>query len=148
MLNIITKKLAQHLPSEHELLVHIVVEGKDFHSILDLYQQAKPEKVTIFDATSAPDMKEEGIIPVRDHINKTGKNILIPLRKKLEGEFFDVSNLYKNNEDGIITTCCGESLNTNTPYPSHHLCHFAVLARAMNIEHIQGYLYNTSKYSR
>jgi hypothetical protein len=148
MLNIITKKLAHHLPSEHELLEHKVVDGNDFHAILEIYQQEKSEKVTIFDATYDPKLKSEEIIPIRDHINKTGKNILIPLRKKLEGEFFDVSNLYKNNKDGIVTTCYGETLHINTPYPSHHLCHFSVLARAMNIEHIQGCLYNTNKYSR
>ncbi len=147
-MNIITKKLAHHLPSEHELLEHKVVDGNDFHAILEIYQQEKSEKVTIFDATYDPKLKSEEIIPIRDHINKTGKNILIPLRKKLEGEFFDVSNLYKNNEDGIVTTCCGESLNTNTPYPSHHLCHFAVLARAVNIKNIQAYLYNTHKHIR
>jgi len=145
VLNIITKKLYQLLPPEHGLLVHRVVDGSDFYTMLDVYKQDAPEKITIFDATSDFNMKFQEIVPVRDHINKTGENILIHLRKKIKGEFFDISNLYENNKDGIITTCFGESLKNNVSYPSYHLCHFAVLARAVNIQHVHAYLYNTHK---
>ncbi len=143
MLTIITQKLADHLPSNHKLMDNKVIDGSDFQSIFQLYHQENPQKVTIIDATSTKMHHQGELIPVKDHINKTGKNILIPLRKNLEGEFFDLSQLYAHHPEGVITTCCGDNLNDQLPFPSYHLCHFSVLASAMRTEYIQAYLYNT-----
>ena len=88
--------------------------------------------------------KSGTIFPIQDHINRTGTNNLRGKQKILEIDFIDTTNIYAKNINGVITDCCGKNLNQNYEYPSHYICHITTLAHAMNINNIQGFLYNTT----
>ena len=98
--------------------------------------------IQIYDSTFTPHYKRGSIIPVSDHINRTGQNPLIGNSTSKKVEFIDISNLYHSDKNGITTDCCGEALNKAYIYPSHHLCNFALVARSMGIKKIQAFLYN------
>ena len=82
-------------------------------------------------------------MPVLDHINRTGTNILIGKQKLLGIDFIDTTTPYTHKINSIITNCCGETLNNFYEYPSHYICNITTLALAMNIKNIHGFLYNT-----
>jgi len=54
-----------------------------------------------------------------------------------------MTETYSFEKKAIITVCCGETLNKNFDYPSHFLCHITILAHALKIPTIKGFLYNT-----
>ena len=142
-MNIITKQLANKLPKESELQKYNIVNPTNFN---ELYQQLKSNKtneINVIDLTSTTKEEHGIIIPVQDHINRTGINILIGSQKPLGFDFIDMKNLYQKKKNSIITDCCGEILNNKYEYPSHYICHITTLALAMNIKKIYGFLYNT-----
>ena len=98
--------------------------------------------IQVYDSTFTPHYTRGSIIPVSDHINRTGQNPLIDNGNSKQIEFIDISNLYHNDKNGITTDCCGEVLNKVYIYPSHYLCNFAIVARSMGIKKIQAFLYN------
>ena len=57
-------------------------------------------------------------------------------------DFVDMTGAYTFENNAVITNCCGEKLNKNFAYPSHFLCHIALVARALKIPIIKGFLYN------
>jgi hypothetical protein len=99
----------------------------------------------VYDKTFSRSQSPKKIIPVMDHINNTGINILIGNQQILNIDFTDLSNLYVNKNESVITVCCGEKLNIKETYPSHYLCHITTLARAMKINKIAGYIYNAKE---
>ena len=142
-MNIITKQLANKLPKESELQKYNIVNPTNFN---ELYQQLKSNKtneINVIDLTSTTKEEHGIIIPVQDHINRTGINILTGRQKLLGIDFIDITNLYQKKKNSIITDCCGEILNNKYEYPSHYLCHITTLALSMNIKNIYGFLYNT-----
>ena len=142
-MNIITKQLSNILPKENEMQKHIVVNPTNFNELYQLLKSNKTNEIIVTDSTRN-NKKEQGmIISVKDHINRTGTNILIGRQKFLDIDFIDMTNLYKSEKNSIITHCCGETLNNKYEYPSHYICHVTTLAQALKIKNIKAFLYNT-----
>ena len=81
---------------------------------------------------------------VNDHINFTGNNPLIGHQNKIKTSFPDMTNIYKKTEKGIITTSRGKYflLDEEYEYPTEKFCYFGIIARALGIKEIKGYLIN------
>ena len=73
--------------------------------------------IQVYDSTFTPHYKRGSIIPVSDHINRTGQNPLIDNGNSKHIEFIDISNLYHSDKNGITTDCCGEVLDKAYIYP-------------------------------
>ena len=145
MLKIITTQLSELLKEDHILQKHQIINPNNFNEMYNLFKTKTILSICIYDKTFSKKLKSGQIIPVCDHINNTGTNILIGHQKKLDIDFTDMSNLYQKRDRSIITVCCGKTLNTEEKYPSHYMCHITTLARAMSINTIAGYLYNTKQ---
>lgn len=128
MLKIITTQLSELLKEDHILQKHQIINPNNFNEIYNLFKTKTILSICIYDKTFSKKLKSGQIIPVCDHINI---------------DFTDMSNLYQKRDRSIITVCCGKTLNTEERYPSHYMCHITTLARAMRINTIAGYLYNT-----
>ena len=82
------------------------------------------------------------IIPINNHINKTGKN---PLREKLPPKitFYDISKIYQPQKEGQIAECFGNHPphTTNaTHVQTRHLCNYAIEAYCAGFKIIFGYV--------
>jgi len=142
-MNIITKQLAEKLPKDSILKKHNIVDPTNFNQTYQLLSHNQTNDIYVTDFTTTTTKQIGTIIPIKDHINRTGTNILIGKQIFLDIDFIDMSNLYNNKEDSIITDCCGKTLNNKYKYPSHYICHIITLAHAMNISNIHGFLYNS-----
>lgn len=145
MLKIITVQLSKFLEKDHILQKYHHVDPTSFNEIYDLFQSESPSSICIYDKTFSNNLKIGQIIPIRDHINNTGENILIGQQKRLNIDFTDATNLYQQKHNGRTTVCCGKTLNIEKKYPSHYICHITILARTMKIKTIDGYLYNIKR---
>ena len=67
------------------------------------------------------------------------------MQKFLGIDFIDMTNIYQNQKNSIITDCCGETLNKKYEYPSHYICHITTFAHMMKIKNIYGFLYNINQ---
>lgn len=93
--------------------------------------QTKKLKVYIFDITYNTKEKDKSRRTVNDHINKTGQNILIGKNRK----FIDISKLYVQEKEGIITTCLGKRYSKEKKQhiaPTTDLCHAAIWCKKQN----------------
>ena len=139
---IITKQLAKKLPIDHELNKEKICDTRSYEEIHSILKLIPSTMIQVYDSTFTPHYKRGSIIPVSDHINRTGQNPLIDNGNSKQIEFIDISNLYHRDKNGITTDCCGEALDKAYIYPSHYLCNFAIVARLMGIKKIQAFLYN------
>ena len=103
----------------------------------DLSKTKKDTPIKIYDLGCIKKESQE-ILEVKDHRNKTGTNPIIGSDKI---EFKDISKLYKSKK-GIVTTCCGKTLNLNHKNPSHFLCVFSVLVFYLGFTNISGFIIN------
>ena len=86
--------------------------------------------------------KKNKIIPIINHINKTGRN---PLRTKKTKEikFYDITKIYQKQRGGKIAECFGEKnpqKKQNKYVQTKFLCNYAILAHCLGIEKIFGYV--------
>ena len=139
---IITKQLSQKLPIDHELNKKTICDTRSYEEIHSILKLIPSTMIQVSASTFTPHYKRGSIIPVSDHINRTGQNPLVGNSTSKKVEFIDISNLYHSDKNGITTDCCGEALNKAYIYPSHHLCNFTLVARSMGIKKIQAFLYN------
>ena len=142
-INIITKQLANKLPKDSKLRKYNIINPKFFNQTYQLLAPNRKNEIYVTDLTRTHNKDLRTIIPIKDHINRTGTNILRGKQKFLNIDFIDISNLYNSKQNSIITDCCGETLNDKYEYPSHYICHIIILAYAMNIKNIHGFLYNS-----
>ena len=142
-LSIITEQLSKKLPQEHKLQKRTKISHKNFESVYKLFHQKTLTEIQIIDATYSNKIPKGTMVQIKDHINKTGSNILIGRQVFLSTDFIDMGETYSFEKNAIITVCCGETLNKNFDYPSHFLCHITILAHALKIPTIKGFLYNT-----
>ena len=142
MLKIITTQLSEHLPKNHKLQKYPTIDPTNFKTIFSLFNSTKNKDLYVYDATISKKLIYGQTVIVNDHINNTGTNILIGKQNKLNIDFTDLTNMYIQNKNGIITTCCGEKLNVEKKYPCHYLCNITTMARAMQFNTITGCLYN------
>ena len=142
-LRVITKQLSNKLPLENKLQKLPKISHNSFERIYTLLHSKKITELHVTDATYSNKIPKGETIQVKDHINKTGSNILIGRQTLLNINFIDMTETYSFEKNAIITVCCGETLNKNFDYPSYFLCHITILAQALKIPTIKGFLYNT-----
>ena len=142
-LRVITKQLSKKLPLENKLQKLTNISHDNFESIYKLIHSKKITELHVTDATYSNKIPKRKTVQVKDHINKTGSSILIGRQTLLNIDFVDMTETYSFEKNAIITVCCGETLNKNLDYPSHFLCHITILAHALKIPTIKGFLYNT-----
>ena len=139
-MTIITSQLAEKLQENHDLLSSIIVNPRNFSALCSILKEKK--EVIIYDITTTTKHPQKTIISVNDHINKTGNNPLVGKQKELNIDFVDITNLYKKKQNGVITVCCGKSLNTQYKYPSSYLCNISIMAKAIGVQRISAFLLN------
>ena len=120
-----------------DFLDYITVNPASFNNIYSILNKNKPKNLTVIDATINYDYEKGTIFKVNDHINKTGMSILRGKQQLLKIDFIDISYLYLKSKQGIITQCCGQSLDTKEVFPSHYLCQVTILAKALKIDSIK-----------
>ena len=85
-------------------LARVPYDNLIFTFLTDSFTWFQPTK------TYNKDFPNKHIIPVNDHINKTGINPIINNNQIKAPQFQDISRLYKTIK-GVTTTCCGEKIN-------------------------------------
>lgn len=104
-------------------------------------------KIIIIDKTFLPDSKPKQKIYVNNHVNKTGEN---PIRGNQDislHPFFDITSLYKQNKNGVVTAGLGKNYTIGkkeNKYPSTYLLNIAILCRAVGFQEIEGILISLS----
>ena len=135
-----------------ELLAKIEKENKiktlKLHLFEDVEKEIKniknEEKIEIWGATASLKHKNKEILSVNDHINFSGNNPLIGNQKKIITFFPDMSNIYKKTKKGITTTTRGKYflLDDKYEYQTQYFSYFGIIARALGIKKIKGFLIN------
>jgi hypothetical protein len=120
----------------------IVLDFNNSEACIDFFKIIDKEEISIYDITQNRDLDDKTYLSVNDHINCTGSNPLVGRQKKLGIDFVDMSTVYKQRDNGIITHSCGGKLNNKFKYPSHYLAHFIILARTFKFKRISAYLIN------
>lgn len=141
-LNIITKQLYKELPAKNKMKNFLSISPQNFDECYSILKNKKIKDLSITDLTSTKLINYNKIIKVKDHINKSGTNLIIGKQKKLNIDFIDLSKIYNYDSDSIITTCCGKNLNTQFDYPNHYLSNITILAHVLKIPQIHAFLYN------
>ena len=139
-MKIITHQLEIKLPTQHWLLTNEKINPTNISQIIQKLQGKK--KLEIFDLTSSNKHPNHAMLNVKDHINRTGINPLRKKQKNLTIDFLDITKLYKEKKESIITDCCGKNLNNIFTYPSHYLCNISILAKHLGIDDISAFLIN------
>ena len=139
-MKLITTELIKKIPKEHKAIQYFVINLQDIEKIIQVLKNKK--KIEVYDFTISSKLEKLQIIPVNDHINRTGKNPLITRQKELKIDFLDSAKLYKQKKKGITTDCCGEKLNRNYLFPSHYLSNISLIAKALKINEFSAYLIN------
>ena len=141
-MKLITQQLANKLHNDNKLKKQIIVDPTKFDQMKQLLTSKTIKELHITDITYDKNQKQGNIIGINNHINRTGTNILIGKQKHLDIDFIDLTNIYVQTKTGIITNCCGKTLNERYKYPSHFICHISTLAHTIKIKKIHGYLFN------
>ena len=139
-MKLVTTQLLKKLSKNHEARKYLTINPKDIEGIIKILKNKK--HIEVYDLTFSNKKQKLQIIPVKDHINRTGINPLIKRQKELKITFLDSGRIYKKNPNGIITDCCGETLNKNYLFPSHYLSNISLLAKALQIKEFSAFLIN------
>ena len=105
----------------------------------------KDKSISIYDITQNEELDFEAIISVNDHVNCTGSNPLMGRQQKLGIDFIDMTRVYEQTSDGIITHSGGKFLNLQFDFPSHYLAHIIILAQTLKFKSIGAFLINNFK---
>ena len=111
---------------------------------LDIEKTNKKERVYLYDQTYIKDKKEKEILHINNHINKSGTNPLL-INKQKDIEFYDITQIYQQKTEGIITTCLGKRYEKNKKEeknPSAFLAYFAIYLHVQGCRKITGKLIN------
>ena len=133
---IITKELFEKKPEMKHDYVAKIERLEEMRQTISCIENKNTE-IIIYDLGSKYP-KNPQLLEVVDHINKTGINPIIGMKKI---EFKDISKLYASNK-GIVTTCYGEKTNTSHIYASHYLCVFSILVYYLGFTNIKGFIVN------
>tara|TARA_Y100001970_G_C14117503_1_gene794449 strand:+ start:228 stop:644 length:417 start_codon:yes stop_codon:yes gene_type:complete len=136
-MTIITKEV---LDAKKEIPHDIVADIQNIEKLKkDLFLIKKNTPIKIYDLGLIK-KEPQKFLEVKDHLNKTGIN---PIIGSDVIDFKDISGLYKS-KTGIVTTCCGKTLNVNHKNPSHFLCVFSVLIFYLGFTNISGFIINNN----
>ncbi len=127
---IIENSLALDISNIKEIIKTLQIEYK------------KTKSITLYDRTKNKTLKQNAIIKINDHINKTGINPLIGKQRELKIDFIDMTNVYTQSKQGVVTESFGEKLQCNTTYPSHYIAPLTIIAKAIGFKKIKGFLIN------
>ena len=98
----------------------------------------KPKEIHIYDLGFN---KTNTIIPIINHINKTGMNPLRKQEKKIK--FYDITQVYKQQKGGEIAECYGArpQKQKNKKYiQARFLCNYVIAANHIGIKNIYAYV--------
>ena len=104
----------------------------------------KNQNIEIWGATNSEKHKNKEILLVKDHINFSGYNPLIGKQKKIKTNFPDMTNVYEQHKNAIITISRGKYFLEEDiyNYPTQYFCYFAIIARSLGIKKVRGFLVN------
>ena len=83
------------------------------------------------------------VIPVKNHINKTGKN---PFKNKSKTKvvFYDITSIYKKQTGSKIVECYGNwnppKTNKNQYIQARNLCYFTAMAYCLGFKNIKAFV--------
>ena len=83
------------------------------------------------------------VIPVKNHINKTGKN---PFKNKSKTKvvFYDITSIYKKQTGSKIVECYGSwnppKTNKNQYIQARNLCYFTAMAYCLGFKNIKAFV--------
>lgn len=120
----------------------VIMDPNDIDACILALQEIRKfvDQISIYDVSPSANNAGE-ILPVNDHVNRTGENPLINRQKKLNVEFPDISSLYIKKEKGITTFCCGShDPKDKIENPSMYLSNISILARVLDFREIHGYI--------
>jgi len=105
----------------------------------------KRDNIFIYDKTYIEKDKDQKIIHINNHINKSGES---PLLKsfKVEKKFYDITQIYKQHPLGVVATGLGnryEKNKTKHKHPCQTLPLVATLLYVNGFKNIYGRLINT-----
>ena len=142
MIIIATKELISVQP---DFKKDIVADINDLVRLQNEIKKVKntQENITIYDIGEINTSNKKQI-KIKDHINKSGINPIIKNPMIDNIIFEDISNIYKTNE-GDLTTCCGEKINSSYSNPSHYLCVFSITLFYLGYKNLQAYLVEYDK---
>ncbi len=140
METIYTRQLAdRRLPSGSN---PIIIDPENIEQTIAVLKSIleKSDTIEIFDCPSLNNLVGK-IIPVNDHVNRTGINPLVGRQKISTVEFIDLTQLYVNKPDGVTTYCCGNHpIPDGIPHPTMFLSTISILARALDYKEIHAYV--------
>ena len=101
--------------------------------------QKIPQKIYIYDAGFN---KHQQIIPIKNHINKTGTNIL---RNEQNNKitFYDITNIYQQQAHSRVAECFGNHIpNKRNPQytQARFLCNYVIAAHYVGVKEIFAYI--------
>ena len=110
-------------------------------------QTNKKQKIYIYDKTYIKERKHKEVLHINNHINKSGTNPF--LNTHLDKiEFYDITQIYDQKPEGVITTCLGKKYKKNNKeqkYPSAFLAYFAIYLYTQGYEKITGKIINLKR---
>ena len=101
--------------------------------------QKLPQQIHIYDAGFN---KKQKIIPIKNHINKTGTNILRNNQNN-KIQFYDITNIYQPQPHARVAECFGrhkpKTMNQNHTQ-ARFLCSYVIAAHYAGIKEIFAYV--------
>ena len=104
----------------------------------------KQENIFIYDTTYIEKEKNNKIIYVNNHINKSGQNPMLT-RFSQNKKFYDITKIYKQHPKGEVVVCLGkryEKHKKKHKNPCPKLSLIAILLHAKGFKNIHGRLIN------
>ena len=115
----------------------VVLSARPDQELSNLYNR---EEIYIYDLGFC---KQNKIIPINNHINKTGIN---PLRETQKStiSFYDITNIYEKQQRGKIAECFGQreptSLKSIKHIQTRFLCNYVIIAHLLGFKKIFAYV--------
>ena len=136
----ITKKVYQKIDIKNTTLYNakIIKNTKAFWE-----REIKHPKEPIFLYDLGFNLKNT-IVPINNHINKTGINILREESQK-KINFYDITNIYTPNPKGRTAECFGDNkpIFKNSQYiQTYNLCNHVILAHRCGAKKIYAFVIN------
>ena len=123
----------------------VILDFSKTDECIAFLSSVKDQGISIYDITQNEELDFKTIISVNDHVNCTGSNPLVGRQQKMGIDFVDMTSIYEQKSDGIITHSGGKKLNLQFDFPSHYLAHIIILARTLKFKFIRAYLINNFK---
>ena len=140
------KKINLYTFPDYKKHIQTKTKGIYIKKITDATRElnSKHTQINIYDKTHNPNKRNNEIIYINNHINKSGTNPLLKQKNK-SSLFYDISEIYIQTPRGIITTCLGKRYDiekTNHENPCSFLPYIAIFLYVKGYKKIHGRLIN------